>query len=174
MSKFQRESRYTIFKKSDVFEALCPIEQTMILELQDKIKAHRKRKGKNPLECVVVEADWPEYEPTWATIESRVLGTTPSPEYFVYDSDGGFETFNNIQDRDKYAEDSIQGYLDDGWSEEVTTVCAGVITHKTIQTDLVKRPDIIDEEGHDESGTWWDADWGHMCNYALVAKTHDK
>lgn len=34
----------------------------------------RRLKGKKPLECVVVEKDWPEYEPTWKAIEARVSG----------------------------------------------------------------------------------------------------
>ena len=28
--------------------------------------------GKPALHCVVVEKDWPEYEPTWVDIEARV------------------------------------------------------------------------------------------------------
>jgi hypothetical protein len=29
--------------------------------------------------CVVVESDWPEYEPTWKVIEARVMGAQPTP-----------------------------------------------------------------------------------------------
>lgn len=30
------------------------------------------------MECVIVESDWPEYEPTWKAIEARVTGAQPS------------------------------------------------------------------------------------------------
>jgi hypothetical protein len=31
------------------------------------------------LDCVVVESDWPEYEPTWKAIEARFPGAQPAP-----------------------------------------------------------------------------------------------
>lgn len=31
------------------------------------------------MDCVVVESDWPEYEPTWRAIEARVTGAQPVP-----------------------------------------------------------------------------------------------
>jgi hypothetical protein len=40
--------------------------------IADKLDAIRKAKGKQPLECMVVEADWPEYEPTYKAIEERM------------------------------------------------------------------------------------------------------
>ena len=168
MREFIREERYAVLKISDMTEALTHSECQELIYLENKIRAYRESQGKKELECVVVESDWPEYEPTWTTIQNRVLGVTPKLDYFVYDSNSGFETFSNETDRNTHAEDCIQGYLDDGWDEEVTTVCSGIITHETIQTDLVKRPDIIDEEGHDGNGDWWDSEWDYKCNYALA------
>lgn len=41
--------------------------------LAEKIANKRMDEGRERImECVVVEHDWPEYEPTWAAIEARV------------------------------------------------------------------------------------------------------
>ena len=40
---------------------------------------HRTAIGKPRLDCVVVEVDWPEYEPTWEAIEARITGVQPAP-----------------------------------------------------------------------------------------------
>lgn len=56
--KFEREERYAVFKFSDMDEAQMRILQDTICRLPRR-------------ECVVVESDWPEYEPTWKAIEKR-------------------------------------------------------------------------------------------------------
>jgi hypothetical protein len=68
----QRELRYIVLKNIDVQRALTNCEYAILIELCQKIKAHRLDRGAGPLCCVVVEHDWPEYEPTWAAIEARV------------------------------------------------------------------------------------------------------
>lgn len=70
--KFQRELRYTVLKIADIQEALDPDETETLIYLEEKIAAYRQNAGKQPLECVVVESDWPEYGPTWQAIEKRV------------------------------------------------------------------------------------------------------
>jgi hypothetical protein len=87
-------------------------------------------------------------------------------EYFVYDPQNSFEVFNTKKERDTRAEEFIDGYLEDSWDEEVTRVCAGIITQKTIQTNLVNCPDRLDEDNCDEEGEYW-GDWTHRCNYVL-------
>lgn len=67
-----RENRYLIFKLSDVETALTYKEKLMLKTLAQTVDDSRKASGKIPLECVVVESDWPEYEPTWDAIERRV------------------------------------------------------------------------------------------------------
>ncbi len=37
-----------------------------------RVDNYRKDRGAPPLKCVVVESDWPEYEPVWAMIEARM------------------------------------------------------------------------------------------------------
>ena len=49
--------------------------------IQAKVGEHRTGIGKPPLDCVVVEADWPEYEPTWKAIEARVTGIQLAPSF---------------------------------------------------------------------------------------------
>ena len=75
-TEFQREERYVVFKVSDLGNSLKGDE---IRRLAREYAEQRRLKGKEPLECVVVEKDWPEYEPTWRAIEARVTGAHPAP-----------------------------------------------------------------------------------------------
>lgn len=68
----QREHRYLVLKYKDVLKHLNETEQRSLIELSKKVDAGRRRRRKGPIECVVVESDWPEYEPTWAAIEKRM------------------------------------------------------------------------------------------------------
>ena len=63
MSKFKREERYIVIKRKHLSE---PVENA--------IKALLAAADINTIDCVVVEKDWPEYEPTWKAIEKRVSG----------------------------------------------------------------------------------------------------
>lgn len=68
MSEFIREPRYIVIKRSD----LNAIEHKL---LHDFIEQHLVRTR----DCVVVESDWPEYEPTWSAIEKRCNTASSSP-----------------------------------------------------------------------------------------------
>lgn len=70
----KRERRYLVIKYKDAVAALSGSERGLLADLTDKVYAHRTFQGKASLECVVVESDWPEYEPTWAAIEKRMDG----------------------------------------------------------------------------------------------------
>jgi len=99
------------------------------------------------------------------------MNTTKDKPYFVHDPEGdGFTFFATEQERDEYAKECIEGYLDDGWSEEVVFVIGGKVTHQAKQCDLVERPpeDEIDGDGNDLEGRYWDSDWTEMCNYRLL------
>ncbi len=61
--KFEREERYIVFKVKDLSEHKLGWVRDVI-RLNDI----------PTVDAVVVEADWPEYEPTWAAIERRVTG----------------------------------------------------------------------------------------------------
>ncbi len=71
----KRENRYLVIKRSDLkgAEKLLKPESWSAFELIEKlVNQIRANRGKGPLCCVVVEHDWPEYEPTWEAIEKRV------------------------------------------------------------------------------------------------------
>ena len=78
-TKFKREERYLVFKLSDVEEHFTPGERQQLARLAEVQREGRSEGGKPLLECVVVESDWPEYEPTWQAIEARVTGAQPTP-----------------------------------------------------------------------------------------------
>ena len=67
--KFKRECRYGVVKFSDANVALTDSEREQLATLMEKVGRSRIEQGKGPLECVVVESDWPIYEITWAAIE---------------------------------------------------------------------------------------------------------
>ncbi len=77
---FQRELRYYVLKISDVRGALSKPEQETLNRLCDIVNDYRKHRGKEPIEAVVVEHDWPEYESTWAAIQRRVESMSNSNE----------------------------------------------------------------------------------------------
>ncbi|BDD90910.1 hypothetical protein PanNE5_03500 [Pandoraea sp. NE5] len=67
-NKFEREERYIVFK-------ISKLDDSTRHELQMVLRRIFASGGTSPLvDCVVVENDWPEYEPTWAAIEARMTG----------------------------------------------------------------------------------------------------
>lgn len=80
LKRFERQNRYIVFKIKDVTEYLNESDKETLLRLATKCTLGRISCDKQPLQCVVVESDWPEYEPTWAAIEKRMSGVaTPCP-----------------------------------------------------------------------------------------------
>lgn len=71
----KREHRYMVLKLTDVRASLTQDERQQLDALADKVAGYRARVGRAPLECVVVESDWPEYEPVWKAIRNRVART---------------------------------------------------------------------------------------------------
>jgi hypothetical protein len=86
-SKFVRENRYLVIKWSDVHSVLSTEQGHELLSVINVLNDAREKAGRGVLECVVVEKDWPEYEPTWRAIERRVRGEPPEssqlPEGFA-------------------------------------------------------------------------------------------
>ena len=77
-NEFTREVRYVVLKNADITQCLTVNELIELRRIQAKVTEHRAKTGKPRLECVVVESDWPEYEPTWKAIEARVTGAQPA------------------------------------------------------------------------------------------------
>lgn len=71
-NNFKREARYVVLKNADIMQCLTINELIELRRIQARVKEHRTKIGKPHLDCVVVESDWPEYEPTWCAIEARV------------------------------------------------------------------------------------------------------
>ena len=73
-----RDARYIVLKMTDVHAAgIIGQEAAVFNAVCDKVFWSRRERGKNDLGCVVVETDWPEYEPTWAAIDARMEGKEP-------------------------------------------------------------------------------------------------
>lgn len=65
---FQREDRYIVIKRSDL-EKVPVGYWSSLIEPIGALQAHLPHR-----ECLVIESDWPEFEPAWASIEARVTG----------------------------------------------------------------------------------------------------
>lgn len=88
--------------------------------------------------------------------------------FFVYCPDGGFEVFETLDDALDSADARIHGYLSDCWSEDVTGVCTGKITHRAKMCDQVFPDGEIDDDGIDDAGELWDPDCDYKCNYKML------
>lgn len=71
--------RYIVLKKSDALLALDEQDSNDLNRIMRKIARYREKRSAMPLECIVVEHDWPEYEPVWRAIEQRVDGPKQLP-----------------------------------------------------------------------------------------------
>jgi hypothetical protein len=69
MTEFTREDRYIVIKRSHMTEG-AERDLAMVLE----------GLAIDPVDAVVVEADWPEYEPVWQMIEARVSVRPPASD----------------------------------------------------------------------------------------------
>ena len=77
--QFKREQRYFVVKVKDAKEYLDARQLEKLAEIADTISEGREKDGIPAVDCVVVESDWPEYEPTWKAIEARVTEVQPAP-----------------------------------------------------------------------------------------------
>ena len=84
--ELQRENRYVVFKRSDMRKYLSQSECKQVEGLALHICLSREGDGKHPLNCLVVESDWPEFEPTWGAIEARVTGAEQPTSHAFDDS----------------------------------------------------------------------------------------
>ena len=68
----KRENRYIVVKIKDAEKHLSPHEFTRLRQLAKAVDNGRIQEEKHPMECVVIESDWPEYEKAWQMIGERV------------------------------------------------------------------------------------------------------
>ncbi|MDF3932773.1 hypothetical protein [Pseudomonas citronellolis] len=74
---FQREDRYIVIKRKDIESILYsdrPDPESACAVVDLKIALEKLTPSLPPREYVVIESDWPEYEPTWRAIEARLSG----------------------------------------------------------------------------------------------------
>lgn len=83
-TEFTREDRYIVFKLSDVERYLTDADRAHLAMMKNEIDAGRDCANKPPFKGLIVEADWPEYEPTWQAIEARVTGAQPAQKAVAY------------------------------------------------------------------------------------------
>ena len=139
--EFQREARYVVLKNSDVMQCLTANELIDLRRIQAKVEEHRAEVGKPPLDCVVVEPDWPEYEPTWRSIEARVTGAE-QPTSHAFDASATIAGLKSavshlsacldefrallVEVNDVCGRDGYGGPLEDGESEIIDKVRAAL------------------------------------------------
>lgn len=87
MSEFKREVRYTVIKHSQLTESQMQYLKGCIFG-----------EGIPTVKAVVVEADWPEYQPVWQMIEDRVTGAPVEGGKAEYDALAAAMTTNQTID----------------------------------------------------------------------------
>ena len=75
MSEFKREVRYTVIKHNQLTESQMQYLKNCIFG-----------EGIPTVEAVVIESDWPEFEPVWKMIEDRVTGAPVEGGKAEYDA----------------------------------------------------------------------------------------
>ena len=65
---FEREYRYLVLKYKDI-DKIETWQQNELFYIVEEINNKRR----SPIEAVIVESDWPEYEAVWKMIEDRVV-----------------------------------------------------------------------------------------------------
>lgn len=74
MSSFNRENRYIVLKRKH----LANLPSSLQLRLKPALDEAAQLVP--TFECLVIENDWPEYEPAWQMIEQRMTGAAPVVE----------------------------------------------------------------------------------------------
>ena len=72
MKRVEREHRYIVLKLKDVDSCLTSCEKEILESLCSKVRYYRDCEDKHPLECLVIESDWPEYQTAWESIVERM------------------------------------------------------------------------------------------------------
>lgn len=73
---FHREDRYNVIKYTDL-ERLPHAERRAVNGFLRRIHESVLKAGAPARQSVVIESDWPEYEPAWQMIERRMAGQPP-------------------------------------------------------------------------------------------------
>lgn len=71
MAEFKLDQRYMVIKHTDVF-ALPDHDQIVVRQLIEVLGGILDRNQSPMRECLVLESDWPEYQPALKALEDRV------------------------------------------------------------------------------------------------------
>lgn len=114
------------------------------------------------------------YEPGAAPTPAAQSARQEAVRYFVYDNEYGYNEFKTDAERDSAHRSAIEGYLDDGWSEEVESVVSGIVTHKTVECNVEHAPprceahpeqDGDDCDACDAWNEWPNHEFDYTCSY---------
>ena len=106
-TEFTREDRYIVFKLSDVERYLTDADRAHLAMMKNEIDAGRDCANKPPFKGLIVESDWPEYEPTWKAIEARVTGAQPAPSVLDGWIERGIAELEKIRDEEGLCSDRV-------------------------------------------------------------------
>ncbi len=70
---FHREDRYIVIKRSDL-DRLERLDRHLFSQTSRRAHEQMFAAGAPARQFLVLESDWPEFEPTWAAIEARITG----------------------------------------------------------------------------------------------------
>ena len=68
----ERENRYIVLKLTDLTQCLDDTDWNRLEDVCNIVTSYRRSVRKAPLQTVVIEEDWPEYEIVWKILEKRV------------------------------------------------------------------------------------------------------
>lgn len=66
------EQRYIVLKGKDVEKYLQNNQKDTLVDICAVISMERAAAGRNVMEAIVIEKDWPEYKPTLKLLSERV------------------------------------------------------------------------------------------------------
>jgi hypothetical protein len=67
----QLENRYLVLKRKEI-EQLSESSKIQLLVITKEIEQLRRDNNKQPLDCIVIESDWPEYSAAKTVLLSRI------------------------------------------------------------------------------------------------------
>jgi hypothetical protein len=73
----QHEDRYIVVKRSDL-ALLSPVDSDLAHSYLEGVMSLMAEWDCPARECLVIESDWPEFAPAWASIEARITGRPAS------------------------------------------------------------------------------------------------
>lgn len=76
----QLENRYIVLKLKDVDSVPKDLQKALTL-IGEAVERARMERGAAFFDCLVIEKDWPEYEPALAMLSARVDGVSEAAEF---------------------------------------------------------------------------------------------